>query len=108
MIEVFAIFLMLAVAFGTMFALGVRFWARRHGVAVWVLYAATAGLIWWAGHYLNQLPWHAEGDLLWHRRYMMTILVLGPLSILLSGLVGYRCRMKEYLREHNALPRGSK
>ncbi|HOX07251.1 MAG TPA: hypothetical protein PK280_12680 [Planctomycetota bacterium] len=102
MVEVVGVALLILSAFALMLFLGVIFWIRKHRAAALTVYAATAAVTWWAGHYFNQLPWDAQGDLLWHKRYMLAILVLGPLSVLLSGAIGYRLRMKEYFGSHGA------
>jgi len=94
--QIIAILVFITGIFAAVLFAGVTFWIKRQGPAIGLLYAGTVALVWWAAHYFNQLSWDDQGDLLWHKRYTLIILILGPLVIGLSALIGYRIRMKKY------------
>ena len=99
-----SVIMLIFVSFGLMTALGILFWLKRKRVGVIALMITCVALTWWAGHYYNALPAYPEGDELWHKRYMVCILGLAPATVLFSALIGYRLRMREYMRQHHALP----
>jgi len=96
------VFLFMIVAFGLMTTVGIHFWIKQKRWGVVGLMLLCAALTWWAGHYYNALPADPQGDQLWHKRYMICLMGLAPITVLLSALVGYKLRMRDYMRQHHA------
>ena len=84
------------------YVVGIKFWVDKKPKLVVSLYIGTILIVWWAGHYFHQIPGIPKGDLIWHQRYMIMMLTAGPLSILMSGIVGYRRYMKKYMEDNHA------
>ena len=100
MVLIVATILFIICFFIIVYAVGIKFWVDKKPKLVIGLYVGTIILVGWAWHYFTQIPGIPEGDQVWHQIYMIMILTAGPLSILMSGIVGYKRYMKKYMADH--------
>ena len=102
MIGTHAAILALLIFFVLVWTAGFSYFIRKVKAIAFAVLLISAAACWWAVHYLNALSHQTDltQDLQWHRIYMISLLVLIPISLVVGGVWGLIKQQKDYVAQY--------